>query len=68
MNGQIEPPNTILQAIELNSSCSGQVHSSKPGTGHGYESTEPKCILAVLHAPSIIFPLRSADAKSRKII
>ena len=47
------------QAIDLNPSCSGQAHSNRPGTGHGYESTEPECILTLLCIPYIICPLRS---------
>ena len=44
----MESPNTDMQGIELNPSCLGQVYSNRPGTGHGYKSTEPGCILTVL--------------------
>ena len=50
------------QAIELNPSCLRQAHSNSLGTGHGYKSKKPECILTVLCIPSIICPLRSADA------
>ena len=50
----MESPNTSPQAIEFNPSCSGQAHSSRPGTGHGYENTEPGCVFTVLRVPSKI--------------
>ena len=62
LHEQIESPNTSLQEIELNPSCSGQAHFNRPGTGHGYESTRPEGIVTVLCAPSIINSLGSADA------
>ena len=49
-------------------SCSGQAQSNRPGTGHGYENTEPECTLTVFRVPFVIRPLRSADAKSGKFI
>ena len=64
----IESADTSLQAIELDPSCSGQAYSSRPGTGPGYRSTNPGCILTVLLVPSMIRPLRGADAKSGKVV
>ena len=64
----MKSPNTSPQAIEHKSSCSGQAQSNRPGTGYGYESTEPRCVPTVLCVPSVIGPLRSADAKSCKIV
>ena len=48
-------PITSPQTIKLNPSCLGQTDSIRsPGTGPGYENTEPGCILAVLRVPSIV--------------
>ena len=55
--GQIEFTNTSLQAIDLNPSCLEQAYFNRPGTGDGYESTEPGCISTVLCVPSTIRPL-----------
>ena len=72
MHGRIESSIAQHQSagIELNSSCSGQARSNRPGTGPGYENTEPGCIHAVFRVPSIniIRPVRSADTKSRKVV
>ena len=38
---RLEPHNTSPQAIEFNTSCSEQAYFNRPGTGHGYESTNP---------------------------
>ena len=57
----MESPNTSLQAIALDPSCSLQAQSNGLRTGYGYENMEPKCILAVLCISSIIHPLRSVD-------
>ena len=64
----MESPNTSSKAIEFNTSCSGQAQPNRPGTGPGYETTEPGYILAVFRVPSIICPLTIADAKSGKVI
>ena len=63
----MESPKTNPQAIELDPSCSGHTHSNRPGTGHGYESTELGCILTALRIPSIIRALRSADASQARL-
>ena len=70
MHGRIESSIAQHQSagIELKPSCSGQARSNRPGTGPGYENTEPGCILAVFRVPSIIRSVRSADAKSRKFV
>ena len=46
----MEPPNISSQAIELNTSCSGQAHPNSPATGSGYENTEPGCNFAVIRS------------------
>ena len=56
----MESPNTDLQTIELNLSCSRQDHSNRPGTGRGYESIEPGCNLTVFRVPSMICSLRAS--------
>ena len=53
-HGRMESPNTSLQTIDLNPSCSKQPHSNRLGTGDGYESMELGCILTVLRVPSLI--------------
>ena len=68
MHERMESPNTSPQAVELNRSCSGQTHSNRSGPGPGYKNTEPGCILAIIFVPSLIRPLRSADAKSGKVV
>ena len=68
VHGQMESPNTSLQAIELYPSCSGQAQSKTPGTGYGYKSMEPGCTLTVLRVPPVIHPLRSVDVKSGKVV
>ena len=62
VHGIMELSNCSLQVVELNSSCSGQAHSNKPGTGYGYESVGPGCTLTVLCISSVICPLRSTNA------
>ena len=57
-----------LQAIEFYLSSSAQADVIRPGTGPGYENTEPGCIYAVPHVPFIICLLRSADAKCSEIV
>ena len=57
VHGQMELPNTNLQAIDLNPNCSKQVHFNRLGIGHGYESTVLGCILTILHVSSVIRPL-----------
>ena len=42
-------------------------HFNRHGTGPGYVNTDPGCILAVFYVPSIICPLKTADAKSGKV-
>ena len=37
-------------------------------TGPGYQNTKPGCILTILRVPSIISPLRNANAKSDKVV
>ena len=69
---QIKSPNTNPQAIKLNPSCSGQVHSNRPGTDYGYEITKPGCVLIVLSIPFIIYSIvpsitLSADATSARL-
>ena len=64
----MELHSTSSQAIELNSSCSRQVHSNRLGTGPRYENREPKCILTILCVLSIIGPFRSLDAKFSKVV
>ena len=64
----MELPNTSPQAIELNPSCSGQAHFNRPGTGPEYENTEPGRSFAVFRVPFMGCPLRSADAKSGKVV
>ena len=68
VHGRMVSPNTSPQAIKLDPRCSGQAQSNKPSTSYGYENTEPRCRLAVLRVPFIIRQLRSADARSNKII
>ena len=68
MHGRIEYPNTSYQAVELNLSFSGQAHTNRPGTGPGNKNMELGSILTVLCVPLIIFPLRSVDAKSGKVV
>ena len=53
----MKSPNTSLQAIDLKPSCSGQAQFNRLGIGHGYESTEPECILTVFRVPSVIHQL-----------
>ena len=73
MQRQIKSPNTNPQAIKPKPSCSGQVHSNRPGTDYGYEITKPGCVLIVLSVSFTIFSivpsitLRSADAKSARL-
>ena len=64
----IKSPKGSLQAIDLNTSCSGQAQTNRPSTVYGYESTDPGCNLTVLRVPFIICLLRSADAKYDTII
>ena len=64
----MESPNTSLQAIELSPSCSEQAYPNRPGTGPGNKNTEPGCILTILHFLFVIFPFRSTDAKSGKVV
>ena len=66
--GEMESPNTSLQAIDLELSCSRQACSNRPGTGPGYENTEPGFIFKVFRVPSIIHPLRSSYPDSRKVV
>ena len=48
VHGRMESPNTSLQAIEFNPSCSGQAHSNMLGTDPpAYERTEPRCTVKV---------------------
>ena len=68
MHERMESPNTSPQAIEFKPSCLGQAHPNKPGTGPGCKNMEPGCILIVLRVSSIVCPLRSADAKSGKVV
>ena len=63
---QMESPNTSPRVLELNPSCSGKAHPNRPGTE--YKSREPGKILTILHVLFMVFPLRSANAKSGKII
>ena len=46
----------------------GKTHLNRPGTGPGYENTEPESILTVLRVPFIVCPLRREDAKSGKVV
>ena len=55
-------------AIELDRSCSGKAHYSRPGTGPGCENMDPECILTILRVLSTIYSLRSADAKSGNVV
>ena len=62
---RMELPKTSVQTIDLNPNCSKLAHSNRLCIGHGYESTEPRFILTVLCAPSVIRPLgniRLADS------
>ena len=68
MHGRMESPNISSQANVLNPSCLRQTQSSRRGTNPGYENTEPGCTLTVLRVPSVIYPLRSADDKSGKVV
>ena len=68
VHGKIELSSTSLQAVKLDPNCLKQVHPNRPGSGPGGKNTEPGWILAVLGVPSIIRPLRSADAKFGKIV
>ena len=68
---QMELANTNPLVIELDPSCSGQAHSdyyNRPGIGHGYESTEPRCILTVFRVPFTIRSMRGANAKFGKVV
>ena len=49
VHGRMESANTSLQTLDLNRSCSKQAHSNRLGISHGYESTEPECILRVYY-------------------
>ena len=68
VHGRMELLDASPQAIELNASCLEQVYSNRFGTSHEYKSPEPRCILTVLQVPSIIRPLRIADASSGKVV
>ena len=68
MHERMESPNTSPQEIEFNPSCWGQAHANRPGTGPGYESTEPGSIFTIIRIPLMVCPLRSADAKSGKVV
>ena len=43
-------------------------HANRTGTGPEYKDMEPGSILTVLCIPFMICPLRSADAKSGKVV
>ena len=58
----------MAQAVEVNPSCSRQAHPNRPGTGPGHKSTEPGSTFTVLHFPFVVFPFRSTDAKSSKVV
>ena len=58
---------TISRVIELDPRCLGQAHSNRPGTGPGYESTEPGCVFAVLHVSSIHL-LKKTVSKFSKVV
>ena len=64
----MESPNTSSQAVKLNPSCSGQAHPNRPGTSPGHKNTEPERIFTVFCIPFMICLLRSADAKSGKVV
>ena len=57
---RMKSPNTSLQAIDLNPSCSKQAYFNRLGVGHEYESTEPGCILTVFRI-LVICPLVTLD-------
>ena len=61
-------PNNSPQAVELNPSFLGQVHPNSPGSGPACKNKEPGSILTILRAPFMVCPLRSADAKSGKVV
>ena len=61
----MESPNTTTQAIKLNTSCSVQAYSNRPGTGSRHKNTEPGCVFTVLRIQSIICPIRSAASPAR---
>ena len=64
----MKSPNTIPLAVELNPNRSGQTHFNRPGTGPGCKNTEPGRILTIPHFPIMVCPLKSADAKSGKVV
>ena len=68
MHERTESPNTSPQAVELNPSCLGQARFNRPGTGPKYKSTEPGSIFTILRISFIVCTLRSADAKSGKVV
>ena len=61
-------PTPVLKQLSLTQNCLGQANSNRPGTCPGHKNTEPGRIFAVLHIPFIICPLRSANAKSSKVV
>ena len=58
---------TIYKQLILTQAVRVQIYSNRPGTNHGYKNMETGCILIVLRVPSIVRPLRSADAKSVRL-
>ena len=68
VKGRMESPNTSSQAVELNPSCSGQAHLNRSGTGPGHKNTDFGIIFTVLWVPFMLCSLRSANAKSSKVV
>ena len=68
VHGRMKSPNTSLQVIKINASCSALAHSNSPGTGLQYESTELGCTLTVLRVPSVIRPLRSSELSPERLL
>ena len=62
VHGRMKMPHTSPQAIEFNTSCSGQAHSKGPSAGPGNKNTEYGCAFGVLHLPFIICPVSRKDA------
>ena len=64
----MKSPNTSSQAVKLNPSCLGQAQPNRPRTSPGHKNTEPGSIFTVLRVLFMIYPFRSADVKSSKVV
>ena len=64
----MESPNTSLQVVELNPSCSRQTHLNRLNISPGHKITEPGRIFTVLCILFMVCPFRSMDAKCSKVV